>query len=246
MAPTKQSTKKPTTKRPRKVAKRAAAKATKRVATTRTASRARKTSPPVKRPASGSARDAIAVLKQDHREVEQLFKRFEKAGESAYRTKGQLVASMIEALSRHAAIEELVFYPAVRQEIPRLQSQVAEALEEHHLAKVVLKELEDLDPKSPRYDAKVTVMMEVVRHHVREEERDLFPKVRDRIGRRELLELGDALRRAKPRVPTRPHPDAPDMPPANLLVGSAVAVIDRARTAGKRAVEKARDELPTL
>src|SRR5437868_12035088 len=128
MAPTKQSMKKTAVKRPRKVAKRAAAKATKRAKKTRTAQRTRKTSPPAKRPASGSARDAIAVLKQDHREVEQLFKRFEKAGESAYRTKGQLVASMIEALSRHAAIEELVFYPAVGQDIPRLQSQVAEAL----------------------------------------------------------------------------------------------------------------------
>jgi hemerythrin superfamily protein len=246
MAPTKQSAKKTAVKRPRKTAKRAAAKATKRAKKTRTAQRTRKTSPPVKRPASGSARDAIALLKQDHREVEQLFKRFEKAGESAHRTKEHLVESMIEALSRHAEIEELVFYPAVRQEIPRLASKVEESLEEHHLAKVVLKELEGLDPKSKRYDAKVTVMMEVVRHHVKEEERDLFPKVRDRIGRRELLELGEALRRAKPQVPTRPHPGAPDEPPGNLLVGNAVAVIDRARTVGKRAVARARDELPAL
>jgi len=246
MAPTKQSTKKPSVKRPRKAAKRATAKAAKRVTTTRTAKRTRKTSPPAPRPAGGSARDAIAVLKQDHRDVEQLFKRFEKAGESAHRTKAQLVASMIEALSRHTAIEELVFYPAVRQEISRLESNVAEALEEHHLVKIVLKELEDLDPKAPRYDAKVTVMMELVRSHVKEEERDLFPKVRDRIGRRELLELGDALRAAKPNVPTRPHPGVPDEPPANLFVGGAVAVIDRARTAGKRAVEKARDELPAF
>jgi hemerythrin superfamily protein len=246
MAPTKQPTKKPSVKRPRKAAKRATAKAAKRVTTTRTAKRARKTSPPAPRPAGGSARDAIAVLKQDHRDVEQLFKRFEKAGESAHRTKAQLVASMIEALSRHAAIEELVFYPAVRQEIFRLESNVAEALEEHHLVKIVLKELEDLDPKSPRYDAKVTVMMELVRSHVTEEEGDLFPKVRDRIGRRELLALGEALRRAKPHVPTRPHPGAPDEPPGNLLVGNAVAVIDRARTVGKRAVARARDELPAL
>ena len=234
MAPTKQATKKQ------------AAKATKRVAKTRTVPRARKTSPPTKRPARGSARDAIAVLKQDHREVEQLFKRFEKAGASAHRTKGQLVASMIGALSRHAEIEELLFYPAVRREIPRLESKVAEALEEHHLTKIVLKELESLDPKSKRFDAKVSVMMEVVRLHVKEEERDLFPKVRDRIGGRELLDLGEALRGAKRHVPTRPHPGTPDEPPANVIVGGAVAVLDRARTAGKRAVNKARDELPAL
>src|SRR5690242_16778437 len=113
MPPTKHATKqparkRPAQKRPRKPAPRAAAKTTKRASTTRT----RKTSPPAKR-ATGSARDAIAVLKEDHRDVERLFKRFEKAGGTAHRTKEQLVSAMIEALSRHAAIEELVFYPAV-------------------------------------------------------------------------------------------------------------------------------------
>ena len=245
MAPTKTATKKKTAKRPVKAAKRTASKVTKRASKTRAATRTRP-SPPAKRPAAGTARDAIAVLKQDHREVEQLFKRFEQAGKTAHRRKGQLVASMITALSQHAEIEELVFYPAVRRELPRMESRVLEALEEHHLAKVVLKELEGADPTAARFDAKVNVMIEVVRHHVKEEERELFPKVRDRIGRRELLELGAALREAKKRVPTRPHPSAPDEPPANAMVGGAVAVLDRARAAGKRAVDRARDELPTL
>ena len=245
MAPTKQPTKRHAQKRPRTAAPRAASKTAKRASTTRTSQRTRKTSPPAKR-TTGSARDAIAVLKEDHRDVERLFKRFEKAGDTAYRTKDQLVSSMIEALSRHAAIEELVFYPAVRAGIPRLDSKVSESLEEHHLAKVVLNELESLNAKAKRFDAKVTVMIEVVRHHVKEEERDLFPKVRDLMPRRELVELGEALRNAKRHVPTRPHPNAPDEPPGNSLVGGAVAVIDRARTAGKRAVERARDELPAL
>jgi hemerythrin superfamily protein len=245
MAPTKHPTKQPAKKRARKAAPRAASKTAKRASTTRTAQRTRKTSPPTKR-TTGSARDAIAVLKEDHRDAERLFKRFEKAGETAHRTKDQLVASMVEALSRHAAIEELVFYPVVRARIPQLESKVSESLEEHHLAKVVLNELESLNSKSKRFDAKVSVMIEVVRHHVKEEERSLFPRVRDRIPRRELLELGEALRTAKRHVPTRPHPNAPDEPPANALVGGAVAVIDRARTAGKRAVDRAREELPSL
>jgi hemerythrin superfamily protein len=243
MATRKQATKKRTAKRPASAAKRATAKPGARAAATRARARTQK-SRPAKR-TSGSGRDAVAVLKQDHRDIEKLFKRFEKAGPSAHRTKRQLVASMVEALSRHAEIEELVFYPAVRRDLARLESDVLEALEEHHLAKIVLKELEDLDPRAERFDAKVTVLIEVVRHHVKEEERQLFPKVRDRVDRRELLQLGDALRDAKPGVPTRPHPGAPDEPPANALVGGAVAVIDRARTAGKRAVERARDELPT-
>lgn len=185
-------------------------------------------------------------MKSDHREVEQLFKRFEKTGDNAYAAKRQLVASMIEALSVHAEIEELVFYPAVRIEVPKAKSDVLEALEEHHVVKVVLRELEDLDPMSERFDAKVTVMTELVRHHVKEEEGELFPEVRRRISRRELLELGDRLRDAKRIVPTRPHPTAPDEPPANAVVGSAVAVIDRVRGVGKRAVERVRDELPSL
>jgi hypothetical protein len=88
--------------------------------------------------------------------------------------------------------------------------------------------------------------MELVRHHVKEEECELFPEVRSRISRRELLELGDQLRAAKRVVPTRPHPWAPDEPPGNSVVGGAVAVMDRVRGVGKRAVERVRDELPSL
>jgi len=244
-------------KRSRKVAKKApAAKkaavktakrktATRKTATRKTATRKVAVRKAATRPGRGTAGDAIALLKGDHREVEQLFKRFERAGSGAHRAKGQLVASMIEALSRHAEIEELVFYPAVREQMPRSEPDVLEALEEHHLVKVVLRELESLDPSAERFDAKVTVMMEAVRHHVKEEENDLFPKVRSRIDRRELVDMGDALRRAKRVVPTRPHPAAPDTPPGNVVAGAAVAVIDRARTVGKRAVDRVMDEIPS-
>ncbi len=230
----------------RKTAKKATKKATKSASTTATRTRRTATarSLPAKRPSRGVSTDAIALLKQDHREVEQLFKRFEKSGPEAHAAKRQLVAAMIEALSVHAEIEELVFYPAVRNDAPPLQSDVLEALEEHHVVKVVLSELEDLAPTSERFDAKVTVMMELVRHHVKEEEAELFPDVRKRIARRELLALGEQLRDAKRIVPTRPHPWSPDEPPGNAVVGNAVAVIDRVRGVGKRAVERVREELP--
>jgi len=239
MATTKQTTKKrvQTTKRSvKKAAKKTVSRPNARKASATKATR---------RPARGSSPDAIALLKQDHRDVEQLFKRFEKAGDNAHRTKGQLVASMIEALSRHAAIEELVFYPAVRREVPKQESSVLEALEEHHVMKWLLSELEVLDPTAERFDAKATVLIESVRHHVKEEETSLFPKVRARIERRRLVELGAELRDAKRRAPTHPHPRSPDEPPANLLVGSAVAVMDKARDVGKRAVDRVRDEMPS-
>jgi hemerythrin-like domain-containing protein len=176
---------------------------------------AKKGSPPRERSSGPVSGDAIAVLKQDHRDVQQLFRRFEKAGDDARGVKRQLVDTMIEELSRHAEIEELVFYPAVRQEVDNSESDVLEALEEHHVVKIVLRELEDLEPTDERFDAKVTVMMESVRHHVQEEEQTMFPEVRRAMRRPRLRELGDELRDAKGHVSTRPHPDAPDEPPAN-------------------------------
>jgi hemerythrin-like domain-containing protein len=248
------------TKRTMKAAKRApAVKAVKktarkaRAAEKRVAKSVRRTSRAAMKPTtpSGSRNggrkvDAIALLKQDHREVAQLFTRFERAGEGASVTKQRLVEAMIEALSRHAGIEELVFYPAVRREVTRADSDVLEALEEHHVVKVLLQELEGMAPTDERFDAKVTVMMENVRHHVKEEENELFPEVRARLGRSRLLEIGAELRAAKRSVPMRPHPYAPDEPPANALVGGAVAAIDRARTVGKKVVDRVRDEIPAL
>jgi hemerythrin-like domain-containing protein len=187
---------------------------------------------------SAAPPDAITLLKRDHQDVERLFKRFEQAGDRAHRRKRQLVDSMIEELSRHASIEETVFYPAVRAGVDDAESNVLEALEEHHVVKVVLRELEDMDPESERFDAKVTVMIENVRHHVDEEEGELFPEVRHALGRSRLRDLGDDLRAAKRGAPGRPHPAGPDEPPGNVLVEGAVAAVDRARTAGKEAVER--------
>jgi hemerythrin-like domain-containing protein len=186
--------------------------------------------------------DAIAELKRDHRNVAQLFKRFEKAGDGAHRAKRALVDSVIEELSRHAAIEELVMYPAIRREMSGANAAVLEALEEHHSVKVSLHELEGLDPSHERFDAKMTVLIEHVRHHVREEEQQLFPEVRTALGRRRLLELGTDLRAARRHAPTRPHPAGPDEPPANALIEGAAAVIDRARTVGRHVVDRVRDE----
>jgi hemerythrin-like domain-containing protein len=245
-AATKRSTAKRTVKKAaKKVSKAPAVKRAKKAAT-RPATRKASATKGARRPTRGAATDAIALLKQDHREVEQLFKRFEKASDGAHKEKGRLVASMIEALSRHAAIEEMVFYPAVRRAVPREETAVLEALEEHHVVKWLLSELEGLDPAAERFDAKTTVLIESVRHHVKEEESDLFPKVRAKIARRELLELGDELRAAKRRAPTHPHPRSADTPPGNLIVGGAVAVMDRARDVGKRTVDRVREEIPAL
>jgi hemerythrin superfamily protein len=180
--------------------------------------------------------DAITLLKDDHRTVAQLFTRFEQAGDEAYEAKRQIVERIIHELSIHAAIEELAFYPAVRREVKGAQDMALESLEEHHIVKWQLSELEGMDPHAERFDAKVTVLIENVRHHVEEEEGEMFPKVRDQMSRATLDELGDRLAAAKKTVPSRPHPRTPDTPPANLIAGAAAGLVDKATDVVKSAV----------
>ncbi len=187
--------------------------------------------------------DAISLLKEDHRAVETLFKKYEKLGARAGKTKRSTVDKIIKLLSVHAAIEEMVFYPYVREHAPKLNEAVLEALEEHLVAKWELDALEKMDPAEERFDAKVAVLTESVRHHVKEEEKSLFPKVRQAISRGELQALGEALAKAKKTAPTHPHPRSPDAPPAIAPVAAANAVMDRARDLGKDAIEKVRERV---
>jgi hemerythrin superfamily protein len=171
--------------------------------------------------------DAISMLKDDHKTVEQLFKRFEKAGDRAHVEKREIVDRIIEELSVHAAVEEQCFYPVARAVVPGTEDVALESLEEHHVVKWVLSELETMAPDAERFDAKVTVLIENVRHHVKEEENDFFPKVRKELGRDSLNDLGDVMAAAKKGAPTHPHPRSPDSPPGNLIVGAAAGVADR-------------------
>ena len=180
--------------------------------------------------------DAITMLKEDHRSVEKLFKSFEKAGPNALKTKARLVEGMVRELTVHASIEEQIFYPRVRQDAEGLDSDVLEALEEHHVVKWLLSELDGLDPSAERFDAKVTVLIESVRHHVKEEERSLFPAVRQVFGRPALVAMGDALAEAKKGAPVKPHPRMPDEPPLNRLADASAGAVDRAVGALKKAV----------
>lgn len=185
--------------------------------------------------------DAITLLKQDHKAVEKLFKQFEKAGDGATAKKREIVDDIVRELSIHAEIEEQIFYPAVRAaEVPDAMDMVLESLEEHLAAKRLLSDLEKMDPEAERFDAKVTVLMESIRHHVTEEETELFPSVRAVLKRKALTDLGASMEEAKGVVPTRPHPNSPDTPPGNIVAGLASAAIDRARDAGRDALAKAR------
>jgi hemerythrin superfamily protein len=188
--------------------------------------------------------DAIALLKADHKTVETLFRRFEQAGRNAKKLKRKLVDQMVRELAIHAAIEEQVFYPAVRRKAEVLEDTVLEALEEHHVVKWLLKELENLPPEAERFDAKVTVLMENVRTHVEVEEQVLFPELRKAFEPSELRELEQMLVLAKKAVPTRPHPRAPDTPPANVAAGAVSTVLDLGKDAFQAARRKVEGFIP--
>lgn len=148
--------------------------------------------------------DAIVLLKGDHKEVRKLFREFESAGEGAHQHKGKLVSQIIELLTIHTHIENEVMYPRVRQLLPDLEQDVLESYEEHHVADVLCLELAAMSPDDERFEAKTTVLIENVRHHIQEEEDDWFPKVRDRLARTVLREIGEELLSAKSKAPHRP------------------------------------------
>jgi hemerythrin superfamily protein len=183
--------------------------------------------------------DAISLLQNDHRKVERLFARFEKLTPRAVKTMRDLNEQIIHELSVHAVIEEQVLYPAIRDAVPAAEADVLEALEEHHVVKWTLSELDGMDPEHERFRPKMMVLIESVRHHVEEEEGELFPQVRSALSADELEALGAALEAAKSGAPTRPHPKAPDEPPGNIVAGAGAALLDKARDAGRSAVREA-------
>ncbi len=125
---------------------------------------------------AGGALDAITLLETDHREVEDLFDQFDSAaGDGA---KASIAQRICLALKIHAQIEEELFYPAARDKTGD-NDLVDEAVVEHMGAKTLIAQIEAMKPGQPLYDAKVKVLSEQVRHHVEEEEGELFPEVRE-------------------------------------------------------------------
>jgi len=151
--------------------------------------------------------DAIVLLKEDHKRIRRLFKEFQQAGENAIAKKGKIVEQILEELTVHTYLENEVMYPSVRKALPDLEDDVLESYEEHHVADVLCMELSTMKPDDERFDAKTTVLIESVTHHIEEEEQDWFPKVRQGLGRKELQSLGQTMvdmREKAPRKPSQP------------------------------------------
>ena len=138
----------------------------------------------------------VEQLRKDHEKVKMLFREFEGAEEAG--EKQHIVHEAITELALHALAEEKVFYPALRKDSPDAASHLDESFEEHHVMKFLIGELKEMSPDDARFDAKFTVLTENVKHHIKEEEAELF--ARARTGHLDLAELGKALMAAKASI----------------------------------------------
>jgi len=136
--------------------------------------------------------DAIKLLTQDHKEVDALFKRYDKLsqGDGPAAQKAELARQICTMLTVHATIEEEIFYPAARAALKE-QDLLDEAEVEHASAKDLIGQIENASPDSELYDAKVKVLGEYIRHHVKEEQDEMFPKVRR--TQLDLVLVGEAM-----------------------------------------------------
>lgn len=136
---------------------------------------------------------ATDLLKEQHREVEELFKKVEKTDEA--RARRDLATKILSKLEIHTTIEEELFYPAYRDGAGTKKGEelTLEAYEEHHVVKLVLAELPSIDPKAENFEAKMTVLKELIEHHVEEEETEMFPDAEKKLGKKRLEELGDEM-----------------------------------------------------
>lgn len=150
--------------------------------------------------------DAIALLKADHEAVEKLFAAFENAGDDLD-AQGTVVRRACKALTVHAVIEEEILYPAAQKALKEDdRPEVDEAYVEHYLVKSLIEKFATLKPADDGFDATFRVMSELVRHHVEDEESELFPELR--ATGIDLMELGKRLAKRKATLEAKLPNDA--------------------------------------
>jgi hemerythrin superfamily protein len=165
----------------------------------------------------------------DHREFESVFAEIESGGDP--RAQPDLVEHVIAGIVRHAVAEEQYLYPAARKVLPDGDEVVNHELEEHAEAEEIMKAIEEAGSDDAQYDDLVRELIGEIRHHVEDEEDDLLPKLREVCSAEDLQDLSRKFQRAKGMAPTRPHPLAPDHPPANRILAPGAGLVDRLRDA---------------
>jgi hypothetical protein len=176
-------------------------------------------------------RDVIEVLEHDHREVEQMFAELESlrgaATEEAKARRKEVTEQVTIELVRHSVAEEVLVYPEVDRKVSAEEAE--HAREEHAEAEKTLQRLEKLDADDPAFDDELATLMAEIRHHIEDEEGEMFAHMRQVIDTDELRKLGARVEAFKKVAPTRPHPNVPNTPLPRLAAGPAASLFDRMR-----------------
>jgi hemerythrin superfamily protein len=176
-------------------------------------------------------RDVIEVLEHDHREVEQMFQELESlrgaATDEARARRKDLAEQVTIELVRHSVAEEVLVYPKVEREVDAEQAE--HARKEHADAEETLARLEKLDADDPSFDDELATLMAEIRHHIEEEEGEMFAHMRQVIDADELRTLGARVEAFKKVAPTHPHPNVPNEALPRIAAGPAASLFDRMR-----------------
>src|SRR5215212_6279691 len=176
-------------------------------------------------------RDVIEVLEHDHREVEEMFSELESLRgadtEDAKSGRKKLTETVTVELVRHSVAEEVLVYPQVDDKVSADEAE--HAREEHAEAEKTLQRLEKLDADDPRFDDELATLMAEIRHHIEDEEGEMFAHMRQTMEADDLRKLGARVEAFKKVAPTRPHPNVPNEPLPRTAAGPAASLFDRMR-----------------
>jgi hemerythrin-like domain-containing protein len=140
--------------------------------------------------------DAMSLLKEDHRKVKKLLAELESTTERGVKTREELFTKVKQELVIHEAIEEEIFYPALKEH-PKTKDIALEAYEEHHVVDTVMAEIEGVAYDDEKWGAKFTVMKENLEHHIEEEEGEMFKQAKQVFDQDELTQLGESMKARK-------------------------------------------------
>jgi hemerythrin superfamily protein len=175
--------------------------------------------------------DVIEILEHDHREVEQMFQELESlrgaTTEQARSRRKDLADQVTIELVRHSVAEEVLVYPEVEDKVSAEEAQ--HAREEHAEAEETLHRLEKLDADDPAFDDELATLMGEIRHHIQDEEGQMFVHMRQVLDADQLRRLGSRVEAFKKVAPTRPHPNVPNERLPRLVAGPAASLFDRMR-----------------
>jgi hemerythrin-like domain-containing protein len=176
-------------------------------------------------------RDVIEVLEHDHREIEGMFRELEglrgASGEEDRERRKTLAEQVTIELVRHSVAEEVLVYPKVARDVS--EEEAEHAREEHKEAERTLARLEGLDADDPAFDDTLAELMHEIRHHIEDEEGQMFAHMRQVVPGDDLRKLGEQVEAFKKVAPTRPHPNVPNDPLSRTAAGPAASLIDRMR-----------------